>query len=466
MSVTARRPIRWLLFVAIVVAAASGTMVYFPSVSGQTDSRPNFVVFMTDDQRGDETLESMPKTRRWFARGGVRFTNGFATTPVCCPSRSTTFSGRYTHNHGNLNNQTTTKLDYDATIMKYLQDAGYETGLVGKFLLQWKASTPPPFFDSWALTEGGYYGTAWGTDGGEATLDYSTTETSRQALRILDAFERQDSRPFFLYVATQAPHGPWEPEPRYAEADVGPWIGNPAVAESDRSDKPPHVSGFHVDLREGADLRQATLRTLLSVDDMVDAVMSRLTAHGELGNTVAVFTSDNGFLWGEHGMHSKFNPYSSSIGVPLLVRWPGKLAAGRSDNRLVGNVDVAPSLLAAAGITPALKYPFDGRPFLTASGLATEKRPEAYLEYFEDEDRPTIPAWSSIRSASFQYVEYYDASGQVTFREYYDLKADPWQLTNLLGDGNPDNDPDTSAIVDRLTRYRTCVGTTGEAACA
>ncbi len=123
--------------------------------------------------------------------------------------------------------------------------------------------------------------------------------------------------------------------------------------------------------------------------------MSRLTAHGELANTVAVFTSDNGFLWGEHGMHSKFNPYTPSIGVPLLVRWPGRLTAGRSDDRLVGNVDLAPSLLAAAGITVNLKYPFDGRPFLTASGLAAEKRPEVYLEYFEDEDRrcqPTSPA--------------------------------------------------------------------------
>lgn len=445
------------------VASADGTSRDHDRQAG--GRRPNIVVFMTDDQRADGTLEAMPKTRRWFARGGVKFTNGFVTTPVCCPSRSTTFSGRYTHNHGNLNNQITTRLDYDATIMRYLHGAGYQTGLVGKFLLRWGTARRPPFFDRWALTDGGYYGTTWGTDQGEVQPDYTTAETARQARRILDAFERDDDRPFFLYVATQAPHGPWEPEPEYAEADVGDWDANPAVGESDRSDKPSYVRGFRVGAREGADVREASLRTLLSVDDMVDTVMRRLTRHGELADTIAVFTSDNGFLWGEHGMQSKFNPYTASVNVPLLVRWPGRLPAGQTDPRLVANVDLTPSLLAAARITPDLEYPFDGRPFLTSRGLAAERRTELFLEYFPDEDRPTIPAWASIRTPGFQYVEYYDDRGHVGFREYYDLVDDPWQLTNRLGNDDPADDPFLSDHAARLHRYRTCQGVTGRAAC-
>ena len=196
---------------------------------------------------------------------------------------------------------------------------------------------------------------------------------------------------------------------------------------------------------------------------MVDTVMNRVGALGEGGNTVAVFTSDNAYQWGEHGLVSKYFPYSESIRVPFMVRWPGKVPGGVVDNRYVGNVDIAPTMLSAAGVAPALKYPFDGRPFLTPSGLATPVRPEAYLEYFEDEHR-SIPDWSSIRTTAFQYIEYFDGD-TVIYREYYDLVNDPEQLTNLLAAGSP-NPPDTSALSTRIARYRDCAGTTTAVPCA
>ena len=426
--------------------------------------RPNFIVINTDDQRLEGTLDIMPKTRQWLAAAGTSFTQGFATTPLCCPSRSGLFSGRYTHNHGNLNNQTTDQLDFNATIQRYLHDAGYRTGMVGKFLMNWSNSNRPPHFDYWALTRGGYYDVSYGTDQGSLRADYSTWETGRQALRILDAFEGRDADPFFLYVAPQAPHDPWEPEPAYRTADVGSWDGNPAVHETDRSDKPTWVRDFHVDYAEGAATRASQLRLLKSVDDMVDSVMRRLTDLGEAANTVVIFTSDNGYLWGEHGMRSKYNPYDGSVRVPFIVRWPGKVAAGAVDPRPVGNVDITPSLLAAAGVSPSLVYPFDGRPFLNTGGLSGVVRPEAYLEYFVDEHRD-IPDWSAIRTTRLNYVEYYDGD-RIIYREYYDLVADPWELHNLLGDTSGTNDPDTSGLSARLARYRTCRGTTGTTACA
>ncbi|MEW6472464.1 MAG: DNRLRE domain-containing protein [Actinomycetota bacterium] len=427
-------------------------------------SQPNFVVFLTDDQRGADTLGVMPKTMQWFADGGTVFPNGVATTPLCCPSRSGVFSGRYTHNHGNLNNQTTDNLDYDATFQAYLKAAGYQTGIVGKFLLDWNKSTPPPYFDYWAVTSGGYENVTFGTDQGSLTAAYTTTETGRQALRMLDAFEADDSRPFVLYVATQAPHSSWEPEPAYESADVGPWEGNPSIFESDRSDKPSWVRSSSKSFNEGAGIRRQQLRTLKSVDDMVDRVMTRLDALGEGANTVSIFTSDNGYQWGEHGLTSKYHPYNQSVSVPFMVRWPGRVPAGFVDRRYVGNVDITPSMLSAAAVTPALRHPLDGRPFLDPAGLSAERREEGYLEYFRDEHR-SIPDWSSIRTEDFQYVEYRDGNN-VVFREYYDMRADPFQLVNLLADGNPGNDPPTAALAERLSVYRRCSGTTGPTACA
>ncbi|MGH9038688.1 MAG: sulfatase-like hydrolase/transferase, partial [Acidimicrobiia bacterium] len=451
----------------LVVTRGGSTPPPPPPPPGNSDppgGRPNFIVINTDDQRLEGTMAIMPKTRQWIVDAGTSFPEGFATTPLCCPSRSGLFSGRYTHNHGNLNNQTTDQLDLNATVQRYLHDAGYKTGMAGKFLLHWSNSTRPPHFDYWALTSGGYNDVSYGTDQGSLRADYSTTETRRQALRMLDAFEQNDGSPFFLYLAPQAPHDPWDPEAAYRNANVGAWSANPAVAESDRSDKPEWVQDFHVDFAEGAEIRQAQLRLLKSVDDMVDAVMQRLTANGEADNTVVIFTSDNGYLWGEHGMKSKYNPYEGSVRVPFFVRWPGKVPAGAVDPRPVGNVDITPSLLAAAGLSPQLLYPFDGRPFLAPGGLATATRPEAYLEYFMDEHRD-IPDWASIRTAGFNYVEYYEGT-RVIYREYYNLVADPWELNNLLGDASTANDPDTSALASRLVRYRTCTGTTGTKACA
>jgi arylsulfatase A-like enzyme len=431
--------------------------------AGAGGPQPNLVVFMTDDQRAADTMHVMPQTMQYFGAEGTVFPNGVVNTPLCCPSRSTTFSGRYTHNHGNTNNQNTTNLDYDATFQSYLKDAGYQSGLIGKFLIGWNNGDPPPHFDYWALSAGGYNDVSFGTDEGSLRADYTTHEVTRQATRMLDNFEQDDSRPFVLYIATQAPHEPWQPEPQYATADVGEWAGNPAIFETDRSDKPPWVRSSKKTFEEGADIRVNQLRTLKSVDDMVGAVMGRLGELGEGSNTMSIFTSDNAYQWGEHGLTSKYHPYNNSIKVPFMVRWPGRVPAGRVDRRLVGNVDITPSLLAAAGVTPELKYPLDGIPFLTTTGLADETLGETYLEYFEDEHR-SIPDWSSIRTEYFQYIEYYDA-GAVVFREYYDLFADPYQLVNLLKDGNAGNDPDTTAFSNRLAVYRQCSGATGALPC-
>ena len=158
-------------------------------------------------------------------------------------------------------------------------------------------------------------------------------------------------------------------------------------------------------------------------------------------NTLAFFMSDNGFMWGEHGHLFKRTPYESSVKVPLLMRWPGQVEKGAVDRRLVANIDVAPTILEAAGIEPMPERPMDGR-----SLLGTEERERLVLEYWAEGGR-NIPTWFSTRTKDFQYIRYEDRFGDVLFREYYDLARDPWQRRNLLGDGDPTNDPS-----DRPTR--------------
>ena len=172
-------------------------------------------------------------------------------------------------------------------------------------------------------------------------------------------------------------------------------------------------------------------------------------------NTLVLFTSDNGYLLGEHKATSKFLPYRKAVVVPFLVRWPGRVAAGAVDDRLVTHVDVAPTILAATGVTQT-HATLDGRNFLSGSA-----RPRALTEYWNDpNNNKNIPGWASIRTAAYQYTEYYDIANpaNVTFREYYNLQADPYELVNLLADGNPSNDPDTAPLAQTLRADRQCTG--------
>jgi N-acetylglucosamine-6-sulfatase len=175
---------------------------------------------------------------------------------------------------------------------------------------------------------------------------------------------------------------------------------------------------------------------------------------------VAVFTSDNGYHWGEHSLIEKFSPYTESVQVPLLVRWPGRITGGTTDPRYAANVDVLPSVLAATGVTPTLRHPIDGRAFLTATGLSSNRRSEAFIEQFVDAFKPLFPAWASVRTTAFQYTEWYTPAGAVQFREYYNLTTDRHELVNLLGDGIAGNDPNVTAVSTRLRAYRTCRGAT------
>ena len=421
--------------------------------------RPNVLIILTDDQRFDQTLSVMPSTRRWFARRGTTFANAFATTPLCCPSRASIFSGRYAHNHTVVSNQRGAEEDFDqsATIQAYLDDAGYRTGFFGKYFNAWDVRSDPPSFDRWAIDAPngatGYAGDLWNVEGRQRTVDeYSTAFIGEQGLRFLRSSEGpRDDTPWFLELSTFAPHTPAIPAARYAEAPVPAFSRDPSMEERDLSDKPAWLRRrTPLDMGVMTGTRADELRCLMSVDDVVHDVFAQLRAGRELHNTLAFFLSDNGTLWGAHGIRGKETPYLPSIRVPMLARWPRHLEAGAVDRRIVANIDLAPTILEAAGITPST--PMDGR-----SLFGSAARSSLLIEYWRLKHPSDIPTWAAIYRPRFEYVEYY-GRGSIVFREFYDLRTDPWELTNLLHDGSRSNDPDVRRLSDRLDGLRGCVG--------
>jgi large repetitive protein len=265
------------------------------------------------------------------------------------------------------------------------------------------------------------------------------------------------AKPWFLYVTPSAPHAPFTPEPKYVDAPVPPFSANPAFLETDRRDKPPARLQPTMDPTAALNHRIAQLRTLKSADDLVSKLFSTLAKVGEANNTLAFFVSDNGYLWGEHALEGKRYPYTHSIGVPFFMRWPARIAGGGVDQRIVANIDLAPTIMEAAGLErdPAV----DGMSLL-GSGSRSRLLTEVLRGF---------PTWASIRTTSYQYIEYYEDDEwspglQPIFREYYDLTADPWQLTNALGDSDPSNDPSPQTLQTlqrQLANDLACAGRDG-----
>jgi arylsulfatase A-like enzyme len=446
---------------AVVAAACDGGSIVVERGSPDEEfvppkQPPNILIIVTDDQRAKQTLSVMPATRKWFVRGGTRFPNAVANTALCCPSRASILTGQFVHNHGVRKNQDGDLLRHDDTMERYLSDAGYRTGLIGKFLQGIPPDFDPPNFTKWATYQWGYYDRPFNVNGRlRVRRGYATDRIGGFARRFLRGFERHDDQPWFLYVATTAPHLPFQPAPEFADAKV-PRLSVPQRAyERARSDKLPRLRRRDYSLEDGDGVFTRMERTLLSVDKTVGRVFRILGELEERRDTLAIFVSDNGHLLGEHGLYGKRLPYSPDVEVPLLMRWPSYVARGAVDRRLVATVDIAPTVLHAAGVDV-------GGPAVDGASLLESGRIHdvMLIEQFENH-RKRLPDWSSLRTTRYQYIEYYARDGvSVIWREYYDLRRDPLQLRNLLGDDRPGNDPDVDELSARLAEARSCAGET------
>jgi hypothetical protein len=313
---------------------------------------------------------------------------------------------------------------------------------------------------------GGYNDVQVKVDGtSRKSTGYNTTYLGQQGRSYITQ-ALSGTKPFLLYETPQAPH--WVnttvngttvklavPDTKYANANVGTCSG---VPEADRSDKPAYVRTMNYTQAQGQQMCQSQLRAIMTADDEFAATMQLLSDRGVLDNTLVIFSSDNGYNWGEHGRWEKFVPYEPTIRVPLWVRWPGHITACVDTTRITSYLDLLPTMLEAAGFTlPA------GAPRLEGESLTQpSRRTTMYSEYYNDPANQNIPSWRMVRTATAKYVQTYNATGGIIAREYYNLTADPAENTNLLGDSSSANDPPASTITSMtatLNAFSTCTGT-------
>jgi arylsulfatase A-like enzyme len=447
---------------ALLVLAAAQDVVPAPPAVAAAARRPNILVIVTDDQTlGTVTPATMPWTYRWFVERGRSYPRFFVSDPLCCPSRASIMTGRFDHNNGVTDNSPGPPfpLDMRTTVQCYLRRVGYTTALYGKLFNGWDYSVRPPCLDDFAITPGGAHANMPFLRNGWITypagwLDAYTTHTA--AARIRAGAERGE--PWYVYVAFTAPHAPYTPRPAFRHAPLPrPWR-SPSVKQASLLGLEPAVRAHAQEHGFATGRWAAEQRMLMSVDHEVGELFGALRSTGQLENTIVFFVSDNGVLLGEHHLRGKRLPYTESIQVPFYVYAPTRAAPGSADERLTQNVDIAPTILAAAGFPRSeLIAPLDGHDLLSPAW----RRPYALGESWQSgAGAHWQPPWRSLRTASFQYIEYTAPWGAdvVIWREYYDLRSDPAEMRNLLHDGIAANDPDVARLHAELVSAARCVG--------
>ena len=415
-----------------------------------TTPRPNVLLIVTDDQRADWAnghllrttnlrARVMPNTESALASEGVTFRNAFVTNPACCPSRASILTGTYSHTSGVWSNDPPhggfAAFGDSSTIATWLDEAGYRTGFFGTYLNGYPAAAPyvPPGWDRWfAHVRPGYLDYSFNDDGRIVESDgrWAPTVMADEAIDFVGA----SGRPFFAMVAPYLPHkglGPGGvPEPNSgdeARFASEPGYRVPSYNERRVKDKPRWVRRTPAWSRERSakvdTFRLLQYRTLFGWDREVGRILSAVEATGELGDTLIIFTSDNGYMWGEHRLVGKSKPYDTSVRVPFLMRYDAKpliaTVRGVVVNDIALNIDIAPTIAQSAGA----RVPrwVDGVNLVGVLRGSVDRRSFA----IEHVDGGGAPAFCAVRTASRLFVRY--STGE---EEYYDYREDPWEELN------------------------------------
>ncbi len=420
--------------------------------SATAADRPNVILYMTDDQTLAD-MWVMPRTRKLFARRGVEFANAYASYPLCCPSRVTFLTGQYAHNHGVWSNEGEDGgyrgFDDSGSLAPTLDAGGYRTGFFGKYLNGYPPGGVLGVVDGWdrwfAKTKNTYFNSRFDLDGearsfGSRPADYLTRVITRFASR----FIRDDSPdPYFAWISQVAPHveragrlPPPEARDRYKFTNA--IHRTPGTKETDLSDKPDFVQnprGKTVTQVKRRRHYRWRLRALVSADRSVARIWRTVRAAGQEDNTYLFFVSDNGYLFGEHGLDRKSFLYEESAHIPMYAIGPG-FSPGEIVPGVVTNADFAPTVYDATGVAPGRES--DGQ-----SLLAAMPSDRAILL----ENRSS----SAVRLGSHVYMEH--KSGE---SELYDLAVDPFQLASMHA--NDAHTPIREYLAGRLAELRTCAG--------
>ena len=489
--------------------------------SRAASGRPNVIMFTTDDQTFRD-LVAMPKTQALIGSAGANFLHAYASDPLCCPSRVTVQTGEYAHNTGVLGN-TPPQGGYSSFNDKndlpvWLQADGYRTIHIGKMPNGFGApdvggpTYVPPGWGPFAagigpVSKGEFYGfigppssyTGFTLDenGVEKTFspdDYSTDVYADLAVDRIDShLANFPSSPLYMQVQFFAPHDPATPAPKYANAfATAPLPIDPSFNEKNVKDKPAWIKAikrFGPGLIAKIQTRyQHRLETLLSVDDAVQKIVDDLQSRGVLNDTYLIFTSDQGFMQGQHRLHQgKFVPYEPSVQVPLLIRGPG-IPAGSQPRALVWNGDITSTILQMTGARPGLAQdgqsllPFaqdpakkTTRPILfetgppgttfepgigTAAAAGGHKRRVKIGTYVKNTDLDhtaqlaraiVAPRYRAIRTGRYLLTKYSDGG-----REMYDISRDPLELTSVWKNGR--YAPVKKFLLKKLAKLVHCSG--------
>jgi arylsulfatase A-like enzyme len=431
--------------------------------------RPNFLFIYTDDQRYDALSvvqrEQGDRGRYpWFAtphmdriaREGVRFRNAFVTLALCAPSRAAFLTGRYNHANGVIDNFTPFP-EQSVTHASLLREAGYATAYVGKWHMGSQAGKRPGFtYSASYVGQGKYNDCPFEIDGqltptqgwvDDVATDYAIQFMQRHA-------QEKPTTPFSLILGFKTPHVPLEPPVRAKDRFTGekwrvvhsmrtraPYREPPAAKATPNTERPTPLNYF---------------RCLSAIDDNVGRLLDTLDQLGLTGNTVVVYTSDNGYLHGEHSLGDKRCAYDESIRIPLLVRYPPQFRPGTLVDEMVLNIDIAPTFLALAGL--AVPREMHGRNLAPlALTPARAPRPEwrraFFYEYYLEPQYPQTPTLFAVRTDTAKLVQY---PGRAEWTELFDLRSDPYEMNNLAH--APEHAVLRAALEAELEQQKSAVG--------
>ena len=469
-------------------------------VAAQRAGRPNILYIMTDDHAAHaigaygSRVNETPNLDR-LAREGALLTNVFATNSICTPSRAAILTGQYSHLNG-----VTVFNRFDSarmTVAQLLQQGGYHTGMVGK----WHLGSDPVGFDRWEILpgQGVYHDPVFYTSTGEKTYSgqYVTDVITDLALEFIEA--RPPDKPFFLMMHHKAPHRPWEPSDPHAAHFAAQIIPEPATfwdSYATRTDAlhengqrvaadltnldlkltpPPGLNAAQLArwrrskprsvtiVRDGGDVTltgealvrwkyqrymQDYLATVQSVDDSVGQVLELLDRTGLARNTIVVYTSDQGFFLGDHGLFDKRFMYEESIRMPLLVRWPAGIEPGTTSDAIALNIDFAPTFLDVAGLPPWSAM--QGRSLLPllAGDAPADWRTSMYYRYYHDPGDHNTRAHYGVRTRTHKLIYFWKKDQW----ELFDLVNDPHELHNLYGE--PGQEALAAALKEELAKLK------------
>ena len=473
---------------------------------------PPHVVMITTDDQTVRDMVAMPQTQALIGAAGASFTNAYASYPLCCPSRATLLTGQHAHNHGVLGN-TAPDGGYDMlrdeeTLPVWLGRSNYRSIHIGKMPNGYGAADPtyvPPGWGPFPLN-GEFYGflpdppsayTGFKLNENGAPIqyppeDYQTDVYADKAVdRIGNHFTAFPNRPLYMEVQFFAPHDPAQPATRHIGAfATAPLPRDTSFNEKNVTEKPGWLRAVN---RMGPGLISKVqtryrnrLETLLAVDEAVSAIVGELEARGVLGETYILFTSDNGYMQGQHRLHQgKFVAYDPSAKVPLLIRGPG-IPPGSVSKELVSNVDVVPTILGAAGAQPGVTQ--DGRSLLpyaanaalrstrpilletgrpiaisdpsgaSASGGPKFKKKSIRVKNLDLDRTAQLakvvkpPKYRAIRTGRYLLIKYSDGG-----RELYDMPNDPLQVNSVWK--NSRYFPVRKFLLKKLAKLSPCTGT-------